>query len=1143
MLLKDLKDLFPSETLEIVVNNARQFSAGALVRLTSLTGSSTVYIQPDEAPNGSSAIALSNIEATFATDHYADLWNQIQNSRYFAQVSPVSDNRLSVLVIYAFFEKDLMGDFEIAVTDKQVRNQEDKPLRNVNAVKQHILSDYVLRIKNENYIVVARHPYGSENTFQILDGTNSYSITERSRRELGIIEIDPSDEENEEQSANDPSDMIWAINSNERPFTKKADYIIELWKCGLKLADETTAEKQKAATKAFIESGLDKYLDAWKQYTEIEYQLVQEIQTRAGRLDYREPTWISGRRYKLKIENPQMLADFMSCLDGLGNDSAVEIDASFTGNYGETIEDKRPAKLFEKDGNVEVEMSEGNPLQTGTIRVSIHLATVQHGRREAALDRILTQHAAKPDLAMLIGGEKAVPSGLRNNSSKMSPLSDNVLRIFGSHAPTEAQKTAISIALNTKDFAIIQGPPGTGKTTVINAIMQALTEKEKDPQLTYGNNLLTAYQRDATTHLAEKLRLYGLPTPVYLGERGRGNSGEEEVNVRDVSMDKWIKEKRAELYEANPDIENLQAGDMLADRLHLIRTHFSADTATLSQVKGTLTNLIGAINACVENESALYQKRLAILQANNKIGNFDPEEAITLKRPIIFKDQLETATRMLNEVNSRLDDEQNQLDRYYAGRLAATEAAMSDAGKENSQRILRRFALRKYPPEVMRTVQSLNELYEESPIPCRKVQTRKDILIYQLTKSDWNTIDRDLNSKIENLINGLIGYVEKQNGTDEQRVLVEYHNAFDEDNDNILREWLSDFMTAIAATHQRAVSGTVKSHKGIERYKGLMEEPDVEFSNVLIDEAARSCPPDLLIPLACAKERMILVGDQKQLPQFISEDVYEKISGFSKSELDSLVKKTMFERLITQVQELEKKDHISRFVLLDEQYRMPKTLGDIISEHFYEGKLKSPLGNDANHTPNLPYIDGMHLVWLDVAGGRQSHNEEHSLFRQSEVNAIVRMLKAMVQNSANAKDYTYAIITFYSAQRNRLIQAITADTLLKQWYETGIIKIGTVDAFQGMEADVVFLSLVRSLPKYDKGQNLYGFLANANRQCVALSRAKRCLIIAGDKSMISGTRSEDAKQAMPAIEKIYQLCRKESVTDACILKDRDFAGM
>ena len=149
----------------------------------------------------------------------------------------------------------------------------------------------------------------------------------------------------------------------------------------------------------------------------------------------------------------------------------------------------------------------------------------------------------------------------------------------------------------------------------------------------------------------------------------------------------------------------------------------------------------------------------------------------------------------------------------------------------------------------------------------------------------------------------------------------------------------------------------------------------------------------------------------------------------------------------------------------------------------------------------------------------------------------------MIQEGEDSEKYTYAIITFYSAQRDRIRQAIRSDPFLSDWNRKNRkIMVGTVDAFQGMEADIVFLSLVRSLPKYDRNRNLYGFVSNANRQCVALSRAKRCLIIAGDKEMVSGTRQQEAEAAMPAIAEIYQLCRKEAIADACILKNRDITG-
>ena len=98
-----------------------------------------------------------------------------------------------------------------------------------------------------------------------------------------------------------------------------------------------------------------------------------------------------------------------------------------------------------------------------------------------------------------------------------------------------------------------------------------------------------------------------------------------------------------------------------------------------------------------------------------------------------------------------------------------------------------------------------------------------------------------------------------------------------------------------------------------------------------------------------------------------------------------------------------------------------------------------------------------------------------------------------------------------------------------------IIRVGTVDAFQGMEFDVVYLSMVRSndmkvnvseeTPEVSKQlQKKYGFLMYENRLCVAMSRQKRALICVGDSAMLQGAQA--AKAVAPLVE-YYKLCRED----------------
>ena len=127
------------------------------------------------------------------------------------------------------------------------------------------------------------------------------------------------------------------------------------------------------------------------------------------------------------------------------------------------------------------------------------------------------------------------------------------------------------------------------------------------------------------------------------------------------------------------------------------------------------------------------------------------------------------------------------------------------------------------------------------------------------------------------------------------------------------------------------------------------------------------------------------------------------------------------------------------------------------------------------------------------------------------------------------------------------------------------LRVGSVDAFQGMEFDVIFLSVVRtgnkplnfdpskdrSLLALDIGDNKdlktrqdklaasnYGFLTSPNRMCVALSRQKKLLIVVGDKNIFVGEKyKEIAERFVPGMKHLYELCTKEGVLLELSAKD------
>ena len=88
--------------------------------------------------------------------------------------------------------------------------------------------------------------------------------------------------------------------------------------------------------------------------------------------------------------------------------------------------------------------------------------------------------------------------------------------------------------------------------------------------------------------------------------------------------------------------------------------------------------------------------------------------------------------------------------------------------------------------------------------------------------------------------------------------------------------------------------------------------------------------------------------------------------------------------------------------------------------------------------------------------------------------------------------------------------------------------VGTVDAFQGKEFDIVFLSVTRSntIPAEtdDDYRRKFGHLVVANRLCVAMSRQRQLLVAVGDQAMF---RTDAARAAVPGLTRFLELCGGE----------------
>jgi superfamily I DNA and/or RNA helicase len=191
-------------------------------------------------------------------------------------------------------------------------------------------------------------------------------------------------------------------------------------------------------------------------------------------------------------------------------------------------------------------------------------------------------------------------------------------------------------------------------------------------------------------------------------------------------------------------------------------------------------------------------------------------------------------------------------------------------------------------------------------------------------------------------------------------------------------------------------------------------------------------------------------------------------------------------------------------------------------------------------------------MWLDIPASLGSEQQDGpSKVRRVEAKALVAALKHMM-DSDGGRNLTFGIITFYSAQVKALVAALAAEHMVSP-SEDGApeiappyrelrrddgrtverLRFGTVDAFQGMEFDVVFLSMVRSNSFSDDSEKArrrkYGHLMSPNRLCVAMSRQKRSLVVVGDPVML---RAPNAPLAIGPLVKFREICE---VRDAASL--------
>ncbi|MEG4985786.1 AAA domain-containing protein [Microcoleus sp. BR0-C5] len=374
----------------------------------------------------------------------------------------------------------------------------------------------------------------------------------------------------------------------------------------------------------------------------------------------------------------------------------------------------------------------------------------------------------------------------------------------------------------------------------------------------------------------------------------------------------------------------------------------------------------------------------------------------------------------------------------------------------------------------------------------REQQKEKAKRLKELTGSSINKLLRLSVQEIEERINKLID----PNAPDAkmlQRLIA------------IQAEWFDQFgrnekFNAPLIKRSQVVAGTCI---GIPR-----DIQDIEFDLCIVDEASKATATEVLVPIA-RSHRWILVGDPKQLPPF--RDEASRDSDFlEKYELtQDNIRETLFDRLLRTLPDGCRK-------MLTIQHRMVAPIGNLVSECFYDGQLKSARTDLDQY---LRSVLPQPVTWLTTTKLPNSREQSaNSSFNNiCEVNVIVQFLKQLNQTAVNAqKKYSVAVLTGYAAQLKLLDRNLASE--LNNW-QALTVECNTVDAFQGREADIAVYSVTRS-----NKEGKVGFLRDAERLNVALSRGKVGLVIVGDHHFCRTSHDNPLHRVLDYVESHPKNC-------------------
>ncbi len=255
---------------------------------------------------------------------------------------------------------------------------------------------------------------------------------------------------------------------------------------------------------------------------------------------------------------------------------------------------------------------------------------------------------------------------------------------------------------------------------------------------------------------------------------------------------------------------------------------------------------------------------------------------------------------------------------------------------------------------------------------------------------------------------------------------------------------------------------------------------NIEFHIAVIDEAGQALEPACWIPILRAR-KLVMAGDHNQLAPTVKSIEAEK-KGLST---------TLMEKVVSM--------YPSSVVLLKQQYRMNEVIAGFSSQEFYSGLLEadSSVAHQVLFTGDQPFlfIDTAGAGYEEIREGNKISNPEEAAFTVKHLVTLAEQLKEYYTTD----DFpTIGLISPYRQQVEVLRQSVAQIPKLASLGSR--LTVSTIDSFQGQERDIIYISLTRS-----NADASIGFLSEVRRMNVAMTRARKKLVMVGDSATLAGS--------------------------------------